>query len=416
MSQAQPSATEGGSAASAMLEIPPLARARRLSWLVVVVLLGAGGALGYLRWQARPVPETLRLAAVEKRSIVHRIEAVGRLDVPSRIEVSSPVAGRLVEIAATPGERVEAGSVLARLDAGSTTLALAGAHAALQATAAQTARARVVLSALEQERKHLEELARRGLASSQQVAKARAEEVEAQAALRAARAEQAVVANQVSTVELQKKLHEIVAPVSGVVLAAPDRLGAAVAPESGPLFEITDTLDELTVHASLSEREVGQVSVGRAAFFTVQAFDERRFEAVVERVDLEPQRSSGAVLYPFRLRAKNPDGALRPGMTVLVEIEIERVDDALAVPEAALRFAPAGAEPTAPRSRLFRRVDPTHLEEVSVVPGLSDGAFTAVRVSGNARLQAGDRVAVGLLVPEAGSGGPAAGVSLGEKR
>ena len=75
---------------------------------------------------------------------------------------------------------------------------------------------------------------------------------------------------------------------------------------------------------------------------------DRRFEAVVRQVRKAPQNQQHVVTYTVVLATSNLDGALLPGMTALVKIVIERQDDVLKVPLAALRFQPSA------RSRMPR--------------------------------------------------------------
>jgi HlyD family secretion protein len=109
---------------------------------------------------------------------------------------------------------------------------------------------------------------------------------------------------------------------------------------------------------------------------------------------------SGVVNYPVTLVADNADGALLPGMTALVKLEVARVDHVLAVLDAALRFTPDGAPAAAPRTRLWRRTGPTQAEPVMVRTGLSDGAFTEVAAADGQTLQEGDPIIVGVFRPE----------------
>jgi len=79
-----------------------------------------------------------------------------------------------------------------------------------------------------------------------------------------------------------------------------------------------------------------------------------------------------------------------------VTMEVSRVENALAVREAALRFRPENA-PEAPARRQVWLVTSHGLESVAVKPGLSDGAFTAIEPESPAQLPVGTRVALGVL-------------------
>ena len=75
--------------------------------------------------------------------------------------------------------------------------------------------------------------------------------------------------------------------------------------------------------------------------------------------------------------------------------------------------APAGAGEAPPRSRVWKRVGPNHVEPVNVVAGVSDGAFTEIRPVRPGELTEGTLIAIGMRVADQAAG---AGLSLGAGR
>jgi HlyD family secretion protein len=166
----------------------------------------------------------------------------------------------------------------------------------------------------------------------------------------------------------------------------------------------------LTVY--VSEADVGRVSEGQTATFTVDAWPESEFEAVVRKVSFGSQTIQNVVSYVTELEVANDDLKLRPGMTATATIRIAERDDVLVVSNAALRFrVPAQKEPSGAFSllpvppNLGRSETPTDggavyvlrkgaLARVAVDAGLSDGRWTEVFASD---LNEGDAVVVGLL-------------------
>ncbi|MBI2897607.1 MAG: efflux RND transporter periplasmic adaptor subunit [Deltaproteobacteria bacterium] len=396
------------------LVIPKLARRARLRRVVwVIVFLGAAAGVAYYLFPESVTGETYRTAAVTRRTIVRLVEATGHLDVRRRVEVPAPIPGRLVEILAAPRSTVRRGELLARLDDRAAALAVKGAQATVQAAAGRVAEARAALDAAAEERGRVERLVGRGLASQQELSSARAAVQRAEAALQAARAEQAAASGGVASAQLGRNLGDIVAPADGVVLVAPERLGAAVGPERGALFVIGEALDVMRIDATVGEADIGEIRPGQATRFEVQAFPGRSFDATVDRIGLEPQREGGLVMYPVTLHAQNSDGSLLPGMTAAVHFEVARHRDVLAVREAALRFAPEDAPPAPARSRIWRRMSRSRLEPVPVRVGISDGAYTEVEPT-QGQLAVGDRIAIGLSRP-GGSSERSPGITLGKR-
>ncbi len=400
------------------LEIPKLARKARLRRGIVVVVLLAGAGVVAVFWPHEGLGERYRTTAVSRRTIVKVVEATGHVDVRRRVEVPAPIPGRLVEILVAAREPVTRGQLLARLDDHAAALAVRGAQATVQAAAGRVAEARAALAAVTEERGRVERLVARGLASQQDLSSARAAVERAQAGLSAARAEQSAASGTVASAQLGRNLGDIVAPADGVVLVAPERLGAAVGPERGALFVIGDPLDVMRIDALVGEADIGDVRVGQATSFEVQAYPGRTFHAKVDRVGLEPTRADGLVTYPVTLLAANPGGVLLPGMTATVRLEVARRAGVFAVREAALRWSPADAGKAPPRSRVWRWTKRSTIEPVRITVGLSDGQYTEVTAAEGQQLDEGDRIALGLRSPGAGgvAGRGRPGISLGAKR
>ncbi len=400
--------------------IPPGVRHRRVFRLWFwAALLFALLVLGIIAWAAmRSSAEPAaryRTAPVMRRTIESVVEAAGKLDVANRVEVPAPENAQLSEILVREGATVAKGDVLARLDAVTAGFALTGARAALRGAEQRVKEAQAALDAARDARERLERLLPRGLVAESEVVSARSNETKSRAALSAAQAERTKASSDRSAAEFAEQVRTLRAPIEGVVLLAPKRPGAVVAPEQGPLFVIGGSLDELTLEVHVPEASIGQIRAAQKATFTVPAYGERPFEAEVQRVLLEADRDGGAVSYPVLLRATNPSRELLPGMSVTVRIRVATVHDVLAVRDAALRFAPANAPEQQGGARIWVSPDARRTRALAVLPGVSDGVYTEVRPSAGQTLSAGERVVIGR-VTEGTSDDSGPGISLGGKR
>jgi HlyD family secretion protein len=100
----------------------------------------------------------------------------------------------------------------------------------------------------------------------------------------------------------------------------------------------------MQVETKIDEADIGRVAPGLSATFTVDAFPEDTFGGTVRQVRLEPLTEQNVVTYTTVIDVSNPELKLKPGMTANVTIRIEKRDDVLRVPNAALRFRPPEAE------------------------------------------------------------------------
>jgi HlyD family secretion protein len=96
----------------------------------------------------------------------------------------------------------------------------------------------------------------------------------------------------------------------------------------------------MQVEANIDEADIGAVKAGQDAKFTVDAYPGKPFPAKIQTLEFSPLTTDGVVTYKAILSVDNSDLLLRPGMTATAQIIVNNVDNALAVPNTALRYAP----------------------------------------------------------------------------
>jgi len=159
------------------------------------------------------------------------------------------------------------------------------------------------------------------------------------------RADLAVAQANLSVTDTEINQHAfIVSPIDGIVLARNINIGDTVTDNnnanSTPLFLLAENLQEMQIEATVSELDVASIYRGQAVRFTLESMPGRIFAGRVESLRLVPTVVSGVVAYTVIIRIENHDGSLLPGMTCLVEFIVERSEDAVMVPNAALRYQP----------------------------------------------------------------------------
>jgi HlyD family secretion protein len=221
------------------------------------------------------------------------------------------------------------------------------------------------------------------------------------------------------------------APVDGVVVSRAVDVGQTVAAslQAPVLFTIAQDLTKMQVETSVDEADIGRIKLDDRATFTVDAFPGEAFSGAVVQIRKAAQIVQNVVTYTVVVAVQNPSGRLLPGMTANVKLVVAEKPSVLRVPNAALRFRPAGAEgpaagapgpgrapggaPAAGRGggpggggagrgglpgRVFVQGPDGKPVAVTLVLGLTDGTATEV-LRGD--LQEGQEVIVGL----AGAGG-----------
>ena len=134
-------------------------------------------------------------------------------------------------------------------------------------------------------------------------------------------------------------------PVDGTVLTRKLEVGQTVAASftAPELFIIGEDLRKMELNVAVGEAEIGRLAQGQQAEFTVAAWRQRSYQASVKKVLFGSVIVNNVVTYSTELEVNNDDLSLRPGMTAVAEIFIERKEDILLVSNAALRFDPVAA-------------------------------------------------------------------------
>ena len=130
------------------------------------------------------------------------------------------------------------------------------------------------------------------------------------------------------------------APVDGVVVKRSVERGQTVAAslQAPELFIIAQDLSDMQVETSIDEADVGRITEGMTATFTVDAFPGQVFQSKVKQVRKAPLNVQNVVTYTVLLSAANPDLKLLPGMTANAAVITEQKEKVLRLPNAALRF------------------------------------------------------------------------------
>ena len=129
-------------------------------------------------------------------------------------------------------------------------------------------------------------------------------------------------------------------PVDGVVVKRSVEVGQTVAAslQAPELFIIAKDLTDMQVETSIDESDVGRLKEGMEATFTVDAFPGKVFQEKVTQIRKAPVTIQNVVTYTVLISANNSDFKLLPGMTANVKVVVDKRDNILKIPNAALRF------------------------------------------------------------------------------
>jgi HlyD family secretion protein len=409
---------------------------KRLLWIASLCLLIAAGVAYYIRVDVSAAPTQLTFDAVSRGDVVATVEATGTLQPLDTVQVGTQVSGTIATIGTDFNQLVTRGQVLATLDASIYRTQIDQAKATVTRLQSEVERAQVQFEDAALKLKRAEQLAAEQLIAQQDVDTARSTSRIAETGLTGAKAQltQAQAALTQANVNLSHTV--IKSPADGIVLSRAVEVGQTVSAglQAPTLFILARDLRRLELQARVDESDIGGVKAGAPVTFTVDAYPRREFAGRVRLVQLQPQTVQNVVTYTTVIDVPNDDELLKPGMTSTVSIQIERADNALRVPAAALRFTPseqvlkefpaANADPALSdqparvrqgsagsngrRAAIWQLVN-GRLHRVPVRVGVSDGTQVAITTDA---LDEGASIITGVARSEASAqAAPAAGGS-----
>jgi membrane fusion protein (multidrug efflux system) len=369
---------------------------RTLPQLVVLAVLGGVGAAWHIYGEQYGLPRPLALVGLEAAAptgpqragggggpvgvvvqpvrsgtVIERAESVGTVRARDAVTITTKVAGIVTGIRFQEGQQVREGTDLIELDATALRADLDQARAQLDDARSQLIRARQLQpgTSIAAQRLDTLEAQMRQAESRVRAASARAEEL------------------------------RVAAPFSGRVGLRQVSVGALVQP--GTAVTTLDDVSRVRIEFAIPEVFVAQLRAGSPVVARAAAFGERRFRGTVTVVDTRIDTATRTVRVISEF--DNSDDALKPGLFMTVELELQRRDGALLVAEEAL-------DPVGDRNFVFvirdgraRRVEVRLGQrlpgEVEVTSGVRDGEQVVVRGIQRLRNDAPVRVVETLTRP-----------------
>src|ERR1700722_1952384 len=299
-----------------------------VKWVVIIAVVVLVG-VGIWRWKHQPEKgPDYKTAEADRGDLVQVVTATGQLNPMTNVQVGCQISGIIDKIYVDFNSPVTNGQLIARIEPVTYQANVLQAQGDLS-----NAQATLELSQVETKRQ--EELYNAKLISHSDYDKAVADLHQSQANLIIKQAE--LKKNQVDLDHT-----EIYAPVDGMVISRNVDVGQTVAASfsSPTLFLIANDLSKMQIDAYVSEADVGGVETNEPVDFGVDAFPARIFHGKVVQVRNSPQTNQNVITYDAVIGVNNSDQKLKPGMTANVRIVIAQTNNALKVPNAALRFRP----------------------------------------------------------------------------
>jgi len=365
-------------------------------FLMLLVAAAVIGGLGYFKLRQvqaavkagtsfQPPPEAITTIVAKEETWPSTLNVVGTMAAIHGVTVSADLPGTVDQIKFDSGKWVQAGEVLVELD---------------------TRQERAQLAAMEAQRdltkinyNRMQQLVNEGVISRSDYDKATADQKAADANAAEVRA------------TIARKT--IRAPFSGVLGIRQVNQGQYLA--AGSAIVPLQSLNPIYVNFGVPQQMLGSIQAGRGVRITSDDLPGRIFAGRVNAIDSVVDQTTRNIQVQATLA--NPDGKLRPGMFVQVEVGVGEKKSVIPLPASAISYAPFGdsvyvvTDMQSPKGQTYRgvrqqfvKVEGARGDQVGVVSGLKPG--DEVVTSGVFKLRNGAAVSVNNKVQPANSPAP----------
>ena len=297
---------------------------KRLHAAALVLLVGALAGCGTKKTKVSEI----QYATVERKPIEVTVEATGTVEPIDLVEVKSKASGQIVKMNVAVGSQVKANDLLVQVDT-------RDVENQYQQAAASYRAAQSSASIASAQKKRADGLFQEGVITAPEHETAILSNAQSQSQLVAAR----------TNLDIARQRREdatVRAPSNGTVLSQAVAVGQVIASATSSvsggttLLTMAD-LSRIRMRALVSESDIGNVRIGMPATVTVDAFPNRTFQGLVEKIEPQAVVQQSVTMFPVLISLDNENGALLRGMYGEVSIQVARKDEAVAVPLDAVR-------------------------------------------------------------------------------
>ncbi len=317
----------------------------KLAIFVFIAAVLAAAALWFFAGRDK-APEYIT-AAPYVGSVESTVSASGTINATNEVNIGSQLSGTISEVLVEENDRVKKGDVLAVINPETINQTIARYNAQLYSARAALEASQASLANKQWNYERLRRLYKATDGKSPSASEMESARMDYQTALAEIEVKKAAIKEaetNLNSAKIDLKNSIIVSPIDGVVLTRSVDAGQTVAASfSTPeLFTVAENLEKMKLVVKVSEADVGKVAEGQSVNFTVDAYPDRVFSSVVDRVNIGASSSDDNIVsYETTIYIDNGDYLLRSGMSATADIITASSENAVLVPVSALYFDPS---------------------------------------------------------------------------
>ncbi|MDN0052656.1 efflux RND transporter periplasmic adaptor subunit [Bacteroides caecigallinarum] len=344
----------------------------RIGIMVVIALLFIGTFV-FLYQKSQPKDVEYNVLKVVKSNIVQTTVATGKIEPRDEVQIKPQISGIISEVYKEAGETVKKGEVIAKVKVIPELGQLNSAESRVRLAEMNGRQAEIDLE-------RMEKLYEKKLVSSEEYEKTLLTTKQAREEIQAAKDNLEIIKEGITKNSASFSSTLIRSTIDGLILDVPIKVGNSVIMSNtfndGTTIATVADMGDLIFRGNVDETEVGKIAVGIPVKITLGALQDMSFNATLEYISPKSVENNGANQFEIKAAITVPDSVtIRSGYSANAEMELQRANDVLSIPESALEFK-------GDSTFVFLLTDSVSgqkFERKSVITGVSDGINVEIK-------------------------------------
>ena len=344
----------------------------RIGIMVVIALLFIGTFV-FLYQKSQPKDVEYNVLKVVKSNIVQTTVATGKIEPRDEVQIKPQISGIISEVYKEAGETVKKGEVIAKVKVIPELGQLNSAESRVRLAEMNGRQAEIDLE-------RMEKLYEKKLVSSEEYEKTLLTTKQAREEIQAAKDNLEIIKEGITKNSASFSSTLIRSTIDGLILDVPIKVGNSVIMSNtfndGTTIATVADMGDLIFRGNVDETEVGKITVGIPVKITLGALQDMSFNATLEYISPKSVENNGANQFEIKAAITVPDSVtIRSGYSANAEMELQRANDVLSIPESALEFK-------GDSTFVFQLTDSVSgqkFERKSVITGVSDGINVEIK-------------------------------------
>ena len=304
--------------------------------LIVIALIFIGTFV-FLYQKSQPKDTVYDILHPQTTDLAQITVATGKIEPRDEVQIKPQISGIISEVYKEAGETVKKGEIIAKVK-------VIPELGSLNSAESRVRLAEINGRQAETDLERMEKLYQSKLVSSEEYEKTLLAAKQAREELQAAKDNLEIVKEGITKSSASFSSTLIRSTIDGLILDVPIKVGNSVIMSNtfndGTTIATVADMSDLIFRGNVDETEVGRIHEGTPVKITLGALQNMKFDAVLEYISPKSVENNGANQFEIKAAITVPDSiTIRSGYSANAEIELQRANNALTVPESAIEFS-----------------------------------------------------------------------------